>query len=142
MIIYDCDYTAMDDRTVVRLYCIDGDRERIIYDDAHQPYIYAIPLVPDAKERIADLVTVSREKVVQAQSIQDATRVHDGETIPLLQIFFRYPFDVPELRDDIRQVADIYEYDIPFIRRYLIDIFVQYAFRMLLICAGCFHIGC
>ncbi len=121
MIIYDCDYTAMDDRTVVRLYCIDGDRERIIYDDAHQPYIYAIPLVPDAKERIADLVKVSREKVVQAQSVQDATRVHDGETIPLLQIFFRYPFDVPELRDDIRQVADIYEYDIPFIRRYLID---------------------
>jgi DNA polymerase I len=121
MIIYDCDYTAMDDKTVVRLYCIDGEEERIILDDSHQPYIYAIPLVPDARERIEDLVKVSREKVVQAQSVVGAKRIVDGKETAVLQIFFRYPFDVPELRDDIRQYADIYEYDIPFIRRYLLD---------------------
>lgn len=121
MIIYDCDYHAMDDRTVVRLFCLENGGTRIIYDDRHQPYLYAIPRVGDAVEQIQDLVKVSHEKVVQVRSVTQENKRVGEKKQSVLKIHFRYPFDVPELRDDIATVADIYEYDIPFIRRYLMD---------------------
>ncbi|RZN50418.1 DNA polymerase [archaeon] len=121
MIIYDCDYVAMDEKTAVRLFVKEGDSARIIYDDRHDPYIYAIPSEEGAREKIEDLVKVSKEKVVQVLRTEEVTKRYDHEDVTVLKVFFRYPFDVPELREDIAQYATIFEYDIPYVRRYLID---------------------
>lgn len=121
MIIYDCDYIAMGEKTVVRLYVREGDSTKIIYDDSHEPYIYAMPLVPDASAQITDLIKISNEKVAQVVRVEDVKRVYQKKEHDLLKIFFRYPFDVPELRDEISKYAKIFEYDIPYVRRYLLD---------------------
>ncbi len=121
MIIYDCDYIAMGEKTVVRLYIREGDSTKIIYDDSHEPYIYAEALDPDASAKITDLIKVSNEKVVQVVRVEDVKRVYQNKERDFLKIFFRYPFDVPELRDEISKYAKIFEYDIPYVRRYLLD---------------------
>ncbi|MHC1598187.1 MAG: DNA-directed DNA polymerase [Candidatus Methanofastidiosia archaeon] len=121
MIIYDCDYIAMGERTVVRLYVREGDSNKIIYDDSHEPYIYAEARDPDASAKIADLIKVSNEKVAQVVRVEDVKRVYQNKERDFLKIFFRYPFDVPELRDEISKYAKIFEYDIPYVRRYLLD---------------------
>ncbi|MHC1605440.1 MAG: DNA-directed DNA polymerase [Candidatus Methanofastidiosia archaeon] len=121
MIIYDCNYLAIDEKTVVRLFIKDGDKNIIIYDDSLTPYIYAVPKIRDAKERIMDIIKVSNENVVKVESIGEVRRKLKNEEINVLKVNFRFPFDVPELRNEISNYADIYEYDIPFARRYLLD---------------------
>jgi len=121
MIIYDCDYVAMNDKTIVRLFIKDGENCKTIYDDSHTPYIYAIPTVDGAEALIEGLVKVNKETVAKVKGIEKVERVMGRERVECLKIYFHYPFHVPELRDDISRYADIYEYDILYIRRYLMD---------------------
>lgn len=47
-----------------------------------------------------------------------------GRPLEVWKLYFTHPQDVPAIRDKIREhpaVIDIYEYDIPFAKRYLID---------------------
>ncbi|HPR41909.1 MAG TPA: DNA-directed DNA polymerase [Candidatus Methanofastidiosa archaeon] len=121
MIIFDCDYVAMNDRTTVRLFVKDNDSCMTIYDDSHTPYIYAIPKVNDAERVILDLVKVNKETVVKVKDIERVEMRLKGKRVDCLKVFFHYPFHVPELRDDISKYADIFEYDILYTRRYLMD---------------------
>jgi len=121
MIIYDCDYIAMNNKTVVRLFIKDGKEKRTIYDDSHTPYIYAVPKIDDAESRILDLVKVNKEMVVKVKDIENVVMKLGKDEVECLKVYFHYPFHVPELRDEIAKYADIYEYDILYIRRYLMD---------------------
>jgi len=121
MIIYDCDYVAMNDKTTVRLFAKDGNECKTIYDDSHSPYIYALPKVDDAKKTIMDIIKVNKESVVRVKHIKETTMKIDNESVEVLKIYFHFPFNVPELRDEIAKYADIFEYDILYARRYFMD---------------------
>lgn len=121
MIIFDCDYVAMNETTTVRLFVKDGDECRTIYDDSHSPYIYAFPKVDDAEKSIMDIVIVNKESIVKAKEIEKVERKYGKERKKALKIYLQYPFHVPEIRDEIAKYADIFEYDIIYTRRYLMD---------------------
>lgn len=121
MMVYDCDYVVIDEKTVVRLYVSEKGAYSQYYDDSHTPYIYAVATCDDAEERIKEIIKVSNEKVVSVDAVERVQLKRGTDTIEVLKVFVRYPFYVPEIRDEVAKYAEIYEYDIPYVRRYLMD---------------------
>lgn len=106
--IYDCDYIGRD-HAIIRLFCKNGEKHTE-YDEDFLPYIYGIGATCQDLSKI--------------QGIRKCTPVQKtfkGHAVDAIKITFFFPKDVPKFRDDLRDYCKIYEHDIPFARRYLID---------------------
>ncbi len=122
--ILDTDYITEDGRPVIRVFKKENGEFRIDYDRNFEPYIYAL-LRDDSAIEDVKKITASRHgttvRVVRAEKVK---KKFLGRPIEVWKLYFTHPQDVPAIRDKIREhpaVIDIYEYDIPFAKRYLID---------------------
>ncbi|MFP3802170.1 3'-5' exonuclease, partial [Paraburkholderia sp. SIMBA_027] len=63
-------------------------------------------------------------KIVRIVDAEKVEKKFLGRPITVWRLYFEHPQDVPTIREKIREhsaVVDIFEYDIPFAKRYLID---------------------
>lgn len=116
--IYDSDYIT-EERAVIRLFS-KKEKKEIIYDRDFEPYIYAIPS-EDVKGELLKLEILRKGKRVTLKEISKIEKSYRGKKLEALKLIFFHPSHVPALRDEIRRFCKIYEYDIPFSKRYLID---------------------
>ncbi len=122
--ILDTDYITENGRPVIRVFKKENGEFRIEYDRSFEPYFYAI-LKEDSA--IDELKKVTAERHGTTVKIQRAKKVRKnflGRPVEVWKLYFTHPQDVPAIREKIREhpaVVDIYEYDIPFAKRYMID---------------------
>lgn len=108
-LLLDVDYITADEKAQVRLFL----RGRTLYDRDFQPYLY-VAVQDDGAE---DELTVFG-------SVERVTRSYFGEEKQVIKLTVSHPSEVPKLREELRNmdvVSEIYEHDILFSRRYLID---------------------
>ncbi len=106
--IYDCDYIGRD-HAIIRLFSKNGEK-KIEYDEDFLPYIYGIGAT------CQDL-----SKVQGIKECQPVKKTFKGEDVDAVKIIFHFPKDVPLFREELQSYCKIYEHDILFARRYLID---------------------
>ncbi|NJE09556.1 DNA polymerase domain-containing protein [Thermococcus sp. MAR1] len=122
--ILDADYITEDGKPVVRIFKKENGEFKIEYDREFEPYIYALLRDDSAIEDIKKITAERHGKVVKVKRAEKVKKKFLGRPIEVWILYFTHPQDVPAIRDEIRAhpaVVDIYEYDIPFAKRYLID---------------------
>ena len=123
IILLDIDYITQDDKAVVRLFGkekkedgLTSEKKIIALDTSFEPYIYV--LANDINQAIIDIENLNPQK------IETLSKKYFQIDTECLKVTFNHPQDVPKLREEIRDlesVNNIYEHDIPFYRRYLIN---------------------
>ena len=122
--ILGADYITKDGKPIVRLFKKENGEFKIELDPHFRPYIYALLRDDSAIEEIMQIKGERHGKTVR---IVDAIKVKKKflrRPVEVWKLIFEHPQDVPAMRGKIRShpaVVDIYEYDIPFAKRYLID---------------------
>lgn len=126
--ILDADYTYDDiGRPVIRLYGRDSAGQSVCcFVPGFEPYFY---LKPGSPEKAGELAKVIGEKF--REFVTDVQEVRRFEPLgyfrspaAMLRIVLNDPKGVPAIRDDVRALSDVagmYETDILFRNRYLID---------------------
>jgi DNA polymerase I len=114
----DADYVVRDGKAVIRLfYKTEGKRE-ITEVAGFEPYFYAIARA-DAKKLALDA-----GKLNGVVRVDEAVMLKKGAETKVLKIVTTLPGEVPRLREEVKSLPDcegVYEADIPFARRYIID---------------------
>ncbi|AIF69486.1 endonuclease [Palaeococcus pacificus DY20341] len=122
--ILDTDYITENGKPVIRIFKKENKKFKIEYDRSFEPYIYALLESDDAIEEIKKITAARHGKVVKVKKTEKVEKKFLGEPISVWRLVFEHPQDVPAIRDAIRAhpaVLEIFEYDIPFAKRYLID---------------------
>lgn len=115
----DIDYTVRNGKAVVRLFgrAVDG-RQIVVLDEQFEPYFYVVG-APNIEE--LQNLNDGEYKVLRVEKIRK--RLNEQE-IDALKVFTNIPNAIHLLKDKAIQLAGvkgIYEYDLLYIRRYLID---------------------
>ncbi|NJE03705.1 DNA polymerase domain-containing protein [Thermococcus sp. MV11] len=122
--ILDVDYITEDGKPVIRVFKKEDGEFRIEYDREFEPYFYALLRDDSAIEEIKKITAERHGRVVKVKRAEKVKKKFLGRPVEVWKLYFTHPQDVPAIRDKIREhpaVIDIYEYDIPFAKRYLID---------------------
>lgn len=121
IVLLDIDYVTDNDKAVVRLFgkeTVDNKTNHIIaIDRTFEPYLYAVPKnMEKAKQQLKEIDVVKR--------LETKTLRYLGQETEVIKIIVGHPQNVSSIRDTIRKlpaINTIYEHDIPFYRRYLIN---------------------
>nr|1D5A_A Chain A, PROTEIN (DNA POLYMERASE) [Desulfurococcus sp. Tok] len=122
--ILDADYITEDGKPVIRVFKKEKGEFKIDYDRDFEPYIYALLKDDSAIEDIKKITAERHGTTVRVTRAERVKKKFLGRPVEVWKLYFTHPQDVPAIRDKIREhpaVVDIYEYDIPFAKRYLID---------------------
>ncbi|AEH25222.1 DNA polymerase domain-containing protein [Pyrococcus yayanosii] len=122
--ILDADYITENGKPVVRIFKKENGEFKVEYDRSFRPYIYALLRDDSAIEDIKKITAERHGKVVRVVEAEKVRKKFLGRPIEVWKLYFEHPQDVPAIREKIREhpaVIDIFEYDIPFAKRYLID---------------------
>nr|AFC60629.1 family B DNA polymerase precursor [Thermococcus waiotapuensis] len=122
--ILDADYITEDGKPVIRVFKKEKGEFKINYDRDFEPYIYALLKDDSAIEDIKKITAERHGTTVRVTRAERVKKKFLGRPVEVWKLYFTHPQDVPAIRDKIREhpaVVDIYEYDIPFAKRYLID---------------------
>ena len=108
-LLLDVDYTTVDEAAEIRLFV----RDRVLHARSFAPYFY---VMPENNSSPKDLEIFGR--------VEEVEKLLFGENKKLLRLEVKHPSEVPKIREEVRNldwVKDIFEHDIFFARRYLID---------------------
>ncbi|WP_099209949.1 DNA polymerase domain-containing protein [Thermococcus henrietii] len=122
--ILDTDYITENGKPVIRVFKKENGEFKIEYDRTFEPYFYALLKDDSAIEDVKKVTAKRHGTVVRVKRAEKVQKKFLGRPIEVWKLYFNHPQDVPAIRDRIRAhpaVVDIYEYDIPFAKRYLID---------------------
>ncbi|MDI6798746.1 MAG: DNA-directed DNA polymerase [Candidatus Aenigmarchaeota archaeon] len=126
LLVIDADYTLVENRGMVRLFCKNEKGETILVQDSNfEPYFYAMPKegkIYELKKKIEELDTKNIE--TEILKVEIVEKNWQGERTKLIKITIDNPRRIPDVRDlikDWEEVEETYEYAISFYRRYLID---------------------
>nr|4AHC_A Chain A, DNA POLYMERASE [Pyrococcus furiosus]4AHC_B Chain B, DNA POLYMERASE [Pyrococcus furiosus]4AIL_C Chain C, DNA POLYMERASE [Pyrococcus furiosus] len=122
--ILDVDYITEEGKPVIRLFKKENGKFKIEHDRTFRPYIYAL-LRDDSKIEEVKKITGERHgKIVRIVDVEKVEKKFLGKPITVWKLYLEHPQDQPTIREKVREhpaVVDIFEYDIPFAKRYLID---------------------
>ncbi|WP_456421971.1 DNA polymerase [Thermococcus sp.] len=122
--ILDTDYITENGKPVIRVFKKENGEFKIEYDRSFEPYFYALLKDDSAIEEVKKITASRHGTVVKVKRAEKVQKKFLGRPVEVWKLYFNHPQDVPAIRDKIRAhpaVVDIYEYDIPFAKRYLID---------------------
>ncbi len=125
----DVSYSIIDEKPAILLYGRTEDRKRVcVVDFSFRPYFIVIP---DDNANLSSLTsTISLTQTEDKTFSAKVTEVMKEEMSLLgvkktvLKVYVNFPKSVPMLRSiikDIEGVNETYEYDIKFVRRYMMD---------------------
>jgi len=122
----DITYKVMDDKPVTHLFgrTVDG-KQVLILDDTFEPYFYVIPKKDiDVKEKLEQIAVEREDKTARVTKTEIVNKKYLGNEVQAIKVYTKLPSDVPVIRDVVKDweiIEGIYEYDVMFSRRYLID---------------------
>lgn len=122
----DITYKVIDGKPVIYLFgrTVDG-RQVLILDDTFEPYFYIIPKKDiDVKEKLEKIAVERDDRTARVTKTEIVNKKYLGNEIQAIKVYTKLPGDVPIIRDVVKDweiIEGIYEYDIMFSRRYLID---------------------
>ncbi len=124
-LLLDVDYAEEEAKPNVRLF-IKCDAEVVIaIDPFFEEYLYLLADDPARAATLIGKVEVSEEgKTYRPKRAEVVKRTYLGSPVDAVRVSFHSPRDSPRLRPRIRElpgVKELYEFDIPPARRYLID---------------------
>ncbi|MFQ5815634.1 MAG: 3'-5' exonuclease, partial [Candidatus Hydrothermarchaeaceae archaeon] len=118
-VLLDIDYETEDGRAVVRILLSGEDGFVIAKDRNFQPYIYVAPSSIKGTMEEASQALSKDESVVEVTPREKGLF---GKPRKVLKVVLRHPQEVPRFRERARMMGlDIFEHDILFVRRYLLD---------------------
>jgi DNA polymerase I len=120
-LLLDNDFAEEEDRPYVRLYLKRGGETIAALDPNFETYFY---IVADHPDRILKMVSKVEVHGLRPKSVELVKRIFLGKKVDAIKVTFNRPGDMPDLRHAIRElpgVKEMYEFDIPPARRYLID---------------------
>ncbi|RLG19332.1 DNA polymerase [Candidatus Micrarchaeota archaeon] len=117
----DADYVTKEGRPVVRLI-MKGKTFFRMYDESFEPYFYVeVEDLGRGKKELAGVRVMDRGKEAVVKKVEEAELWVRGKKKVLLKVICKHPSHVPLLRSEVAKAGSIYEHDIPFARRYLMD---------------------
>lgn len=120
-LLLDNDFAEEEDKPYVRLF-LKRDGETIAaLDPNFETYLY---VVGDQPDRVLKMVGKVEVHGLRPKSAELVNRTFLGKKVDAIKVAFNRPGDMPDLRHAIRElpgVKEMYEFDIPPARRYLID---------------------
>lgn len=118
--ILDATYKIIAGKAVIQLFCRTIDGQKVcLSDENFEPYLYctADNSIKDALSKmVVDKFFVTR--------IESVTKKLFEKEAEFFKIFVSLPSGVPAIKDEIKRIYKdlcLYEYDIPFAKRYLLD---------------------
>ncbi|MBI5354827.1 MAG: ribonuclease H-like domain-containing protein, partial [Candidatus Aenigmarchaeota archaeon] len=113
----DCDYVVDGNKPVIRIFCVTQDGKSFLgLFRGFKPYFYARPGTQDATKEIEKLGGVECCDIVEKEL--------NGALQSFIKITCFLPSEVPQIREAVKSlqsVSEIFEYDILFYRRFMID---------------------
>jgi DNA polymerase I len=122
----DVTYKVENNKAVIYLFgrTIDG-KQICVTDDSFKPYFYVIPKKGfEIQEKLEKLKVGEEPEISEIIKTETVSKKYSGKDVEAIRVFTKLPKDVPIIRDIIKKwdmIESINEYDILFIRRYLID---------------------
>jgi DNA polymerase I len=121
----DVDYAEEEAQPCVRLFIKDGSETAMAIDPSFEQYLYVVASDTDKTAKlISKLELTEYGQTVKPGSVKVVRRTFLGREVEAIKVSFHHPKDMPLLRHAIRDfpgVKEVYEFDIPSARRYLID---------------------
>jgi len=125
-LVLDADYTIIDGKPAVRLYCKSSNGKSVLVIDKNfKPYFYIMPKdgkVNELRKKVEKLDVKKFEARVVSSDVVE--RVWQGEPRKIVKITIDNPRSIFDVRDVVKNWKDVegtYEYDIPFYKRYIMD---------------------
>jgi DNA polymerase elongation subunit (family B) len=142
--VLDAKYKINNEKAEVYLFCKTLKEDHIILvDDSFEPYFYVIPkkvhstneisekhgFSDDAQkssisDKLEKIKVEVKEGIAQVTKTEKVKRIYLEKEVDAIKVFTKLPRDVPIIRDVIKEwemIESVNEYDIQFVRRYLID---------------------
>jgi DNA polymerase I len=124
-LLLDVDCTEEEAQPCVRLFIKDRSETVVAIDPSFEQYLYVVASDPrKTAELISKLGLTERGQVIRPKSVRVVKRTLLGREVEAIKVSFHHPKDMPPLRHRIRDfpgVKEVYEFDIPPARRYLVD---------------------
>ena len=122
----DANYKVDDGKAVIHLYGRAADGRQIyVLDRSFEPYFYVIP-----KDGVNISEKLEKIRIENADDVSFVTKTEAvikkflGKEVFAIKVYTNLPGSVPVIRDVVKEweiIESVHEYDIPFVRRYLID---------------------
>lgn len=126
MLVLDADYTIIDCKPAVRLYCKSSNGKSVLVIDKNfKPYFYIMPKdgkVNELRKKVEKLDVKKFETKIASSEIVE--RLWQGEPKKIVKTTIDNPRSIFDVRDVVKNWKDVegtYEYDIPFYKRYIMD---------------------
>ncbi|MEA1904532.1 MAG: 3'-5' exonuclease, partial [Candidatus Hadarchaeota archaeon] len=124
-LLLDSDYVKKGERSLMRLFVKRGDETITALDPSFEPYLYAVAERPGRIAKAIGKLQVQKSgRTLKPKSVEVVERTLLGKKVESVKVTFHHQDDMHPLRHEIRgfpEVKDIYEFDIPPARRYLVD---------------------
>ena len=122
----DANYRVDDGKAVIHLYGRTSDGRQIsVLDSNFEPYFYFIPKDGiNISEKLEKIRLENAGDVAFVTKTEAVIKKFLGKGVFAIKVYANLPSSVPVIRDVIREweiIESLHEYDIPFVRRYLID---------------------
>ncbi len=121
-------YKVENNLPVIHLFVKLPDGKHIcILDDSFRPYFWVIPKedkLNEVKSKLLKLEIPKGEQNIKIAKLESHEKNFLGNTVLALKVFLNLPSDVPLIKDIVKNwesIGSVNEYDIQFVRRYLID---------------------
>ncbi|MBI3034970.1 ribonuclease H-like domain-containing protein [Candidatus Woesearchaeota archaeon] len=122
----DATYKVVDGKAVINLYgrTIDGSQITVL-DSNFEPYFYVIPKDSiNISEKLEKIRIESENEPAFVARTEAVIKKFLGKEVFAIKVYTNLPSSVPTIREVIKDwdsVSLTHEFDIPFVRRYLID---------------------
>jgi len=122
----DATYKILDDKPTIYLFgrTVDG-KQILVLDGSFEPYFYAIPKKGlQVKEKLEKIKIERNESIAEVTKTEMVQKKFLGNDVEAIKVYTKLPQDVPLIREVIKDwtiLESVHEYDILFVRRYLID---------------------
>ncbi len=121
----DIAYRIENNKAVVHLYGRTQEGQVVcVHDETFEPYFYVLPRNFAFKDELATLKVSDKGNEYNVIRVEEVTKKVNEQEQNLLKVIVNLPSGVPVLKDAIKghpAVKECFEYDIKFVRRYLID---------------------
>ncbi len=121
-IIVDINYVTVENRSVMRLTVKGKEGVHTLFDPSFHPYFYLVPSNQRLEESalLGIKILDKNEEIAVRKAVREEMTLK-GEKVPSFRIETDNARNVPKLSDYLKEFGDVYEYDILFWKRYLID---------------------
>ncbi|MEM3839071.1 MAG: DNA-directed DNA polymerase [Candidatus Micrarchaeaceae archaeon] len=121
-IISDLGYVNLDGRSVIRITLREGEDAYCLFDTSFYPYFYLVPSNRNIEGKmLEEIKIIDKDGETAARSAKPVEVFLKGNTAMAYKIEVNNAKDIPKLSSYMKEFGEVFEYDVVFWKRYLID---------------------